>query len=192
MGDKAARPGTRSGITTSSATRTSNCRMGPSRTTIWRARSPATRRRPGGNAPSRLTPTTRSIRPGPHDKSRCACSRRCRPRGERSHHSQQHRTLIRTSSETRSPGRAAVSLSSALGRRHRAYFWAVVLHANCAEQVQGAHPGSQSPRLVSVAMAGAGSAALVGGGAYVLSHLRFQHLLEHPLYDLLEEGRVVE
>jgi hypothetical protein len=41
-------------------------------------------------------------------------------------------------------------------------------------------------------MAGAGSAALVGGGAYVLSHLRFQHLLEHPLYDLLEEGRVVE
>nr|WP_269479198.1 hypothetical protein [Rubrobacter xylanophilus] len=36
-------------------------------------------------------------------------------------------------------------------------------------------------------MALTGVGALVESGAYVLGHLRFEHLLEHPLDDLPEE-----
>jgi hypothetical protein len=46
--------------------------------------------------------------------------------------------------------------------------------------------------LWAVAVAGAGSAPLVGGGAYVLAHLRFQHFLEHSLDDPVQKARVVE
>ena len=38
-------------------------------------------------------------------------------------------------------------------------------------------------RLVTVAMAVANSAALVGGGSQVLDHLSLQHLLNQPLDD---------
>jgi hypothetical protein len=60
------------------------------------------------------------------------------------------------------------------------------------EQVQRAHPGAQSPRLVAVASPGASLDALVRGGAHVLGHLRFEHLLEHPLHDLAQEAGIVQ
>jgi hypothetical protein len=41
-------------------------------------------------------------------------------------------------------------------------------------------------------MALAGVGALVGSSAYVLGHLCFQQLLEHPLDDLVQEVRVVQ
>jgi hypothetical protein len=60
------------------------------------------------------------------------------------------------------------------------------------EQVEGAHPRPQSPSLVTVTLPRAPLGSLVGGSAYVLGHLSFQQLLKHPLYDLLEEGGLVE
>ena len=45
------------------------------------------------------------------------------------------------------------------------------------EQIQGAHPRPQSPRLVAVAMTLAPRGAFVRGGAYVLGHLGLQDLL---------------
>jgi hypothetical protein len=43
-----------------------------------------------------------------------------------------------------------------------------------------------------VAMALAGIGALVGSGAHVLGHLRFEHLLKHPLDDFPEQTCIVQ
>ena len=60
------------------------------------------------------------------------------------------------------------------------------------QQVEGANSGPQSCGLVAVAVAGAGSTALVGSRSYVLGHLRFEHLLEHSLDDFAQKARIVE
>jgi hypothetical protein len=41
-------------------------------------------------------------------------------------------------------------------------------------------------------MALTGVGALVGSSAYVLDHLGFQQLLEHPLDDLVQEVRIIQ
>jgi hypothetical protein len=41
-------------------------------------------------------------------------------------------------------------------------------------------------------VAGAGGAALVGGGSQVLGHLHLEHFLEHSLDDLTQEVWVLE
>jgi hypothetical protein len=45
---------------------------------------------------------------------------------------------------------------------------------------------------VPIAVALTGVGAFVGSGAYVIGHLCFQHLLEHPLNDLAQELRLVQ
>ena len=65
------------GTTTSRRSRTSSCRTARPRASTRRARSPATRRRSGGSAPSPHSPATPSTRPRRTGRSRCSCSRPC-------------------------------------------------------------------------------------------------------------------
>src|SRR5215208_1482793 len=60
------------------------------------------------------------------------------------------------------------------------------------EEVEGAHPGSEPPRLVAVAVTLALGGALVGSRSHVLGHLRFEHLLEDSVHDLPEETCIVQ